>query len=271
MKKLLNTLDMKESPEDIAVAPKPRMIPVVYAKAKDIADVLRKVYADRLVIAQNQQNQMGGRGAGIAMMMRGMMGQAARAVLAGRRPRRPVVPAAALEVLADGQNQADQANRIAIGVDTHTNTLVIAAVDTLFEEVKQFVQELDTANAEQHETVQVIHLHRTTDGGRREGFDGIRGRRRANHDSRIRVRKFRITTGIHRRSGPLEVRDAAGSPVVSTAAGSTAAASMVVDSTAAASMVADAADGSVAAGSAADRSAAADLASGPFGGGGPGQ
>jgi len=149
VKRMLNTLDLKESPEDIAVAPKPRMIPVVYARAKDIADELRQIYADRLVVAQNQ-NQLG-RGAGIAMMMRAIGG--------GRRGMGG--PGGGMG--GDGQNsRADQINRIAIGVDNHTNTLVVAAVDSLFEEVKQLVEELDTAEAEQHETVQVIPLHHTS-------------------------------------------------------------------------------------------------------------
>ena len=65
VERLLKTLDLKESPEDIAVSPKPRLIPVEYARAKDIADVVRQVYADRLVVAQGQVQQ--GRGAGIAM------------------------------------------------------------------------------------------------------------------------------------------------------------------------------------------------------------
>ncbi|MGA2255770.1 MAG: secretin N-terminal domain-containing protein, partial [Thermoguttaceae bacterium] len=73
IKQLLNTLDMKESPEDIAVLPKPRLIPVAYARAKDIADVLRAVYADRLVLSQGQQNQQA-RAADMAMMMMRAMG-----------------------------------------------------------------------------------------------------------------------------------------------------------------------------------------------------
>ena len=122
---------------------------MVYARAKDIADELRQIYADRLVVAQNQ-NQLG-RGAGIAMMMRAMGG--GRRGMAG--------PGGSMG--GNGQNnRADPINRIAIGVDNHTNTIVVAAVDSLFEEVKQLVEELDAAEAEQHETVQVIPLHRTS-------------------------------------------------------------------------------------------------------------
>ncbi len=135
IERLLKVLDLQENPEGVALEPRPRMIPVQYAKAKDIADVLRQVYVDRLVVARNQPRQ--GRRGGIASLMRGLMGTGG----------------------GQGQNPSDAATRISIGVDTHTNTLVIDAADSLFEEVKQLVQQLDTANAEEDETVQVFALH----------------------------------------------------------------------------------------------------------------
>ncbi len=76
IKQLLEILDLKESPEDVEVAPKPRMIPVAHARASDIADVLRQLYADRLIVAQPQGGQQGGRGGGalLPLLMRGMGG-----------------------------------------------------------------------------------------------------------------------------------------------------------------------------------------------------
>ena len=65
---LAKVFDLKESPEDVAVAPKPRMIAVAYARAKDIAEVLRQVYADRLTVAQGQDQQ--GRGGFVPFFMR---------------------------------------------------------------------------------------------------------------------------------------------------------------------------------------------------------
>jgi len=147
--RLLKVLDLEESPEDTAVAPKPRIIAVKYAKATEVADVLRQVYADRLVVAQNQ-----GRGAAMAMLMRGMMGGGR----GGRGAGRGGGPGGGL---AQGQNQPDPATRISIGVDTHTNSLVVDATDPVFQEVRDLVEELDSANAEENETVQVVPLHRT--------------------------------------------------------------------------------------------------------------
>ncbi len=143
--RLLKTFDLKESPEDVAVAPKPRIIPVEYARATDIAEELREVYADRLVVAPSQApNEMPqGRRAGMAMFIRGVMGG-----LGGSRDQ--------------GQNPSDRAARISIAVQGSTNSLVIIAADPLFEEVRELVHELESANAEENETVRVISLHGTS-------------------------------------------------------------------------------------------------------------
>jgi hypothetical protein len=52
--------------------------------------------------------------------------------------------------------------RLSIGVDDTTNTLIVAAVDPLFEEVKLLVEQLDVAAGERNETVRVVTLHRTS-------------------------------------------------------------------------------------------------------------
>jgi len=145
VEQLLKVLDLKESPEEIGVSPKPRMIPVEHARAKDIADVLRQIYADRIVVAQGQEQQ--GRGI-MPFFMRGMGGGGRGGQEGGGDQ--------------GGQNRRDEATRISVGVDTRTNTLVIAATDPLFEEVKQVVQQLDLAAASQNETVRVVTLHRTS-------------------------------------------------------------------------------------------------------------
>ena len=74
-----------------------------------------------------------------------------------------------------GQNQPDPATRLAIAVDAPTNTLVIAAADPLFEEVRLLVHQLDTANAEENETMRVVTLHRTSADSRGESPGGFCG------------------------------------------------------------------------------------------------
>ena len=97
------------------------MIPVEHARAKDIADVLRQVYADRLVVSPRISSRAGRGG-----FLPGHDGGNGRR----RSWRRPGgfggPPAAAGQ---GGQNQRDNANRISIGVDTRTNNLVVSATD----------------------------------------------------------------------------------------------------------------------------------------------
>lgn len=146
---LKKLFDLKEPPDPSEVAPKPRMIPVVHARAKDVAEVLRQVYADRLVLTlgqELQQTRAAGRGAGLAMLMGGMAGGFGGGDGGGRGAG------------GRGQGGQNQANRIAIGVDARTNTLIVAATDPMFEEVKQLVQELDVGD----ETVRVVTLHGTS-------------------------------------------------------------------------------------------------------------
>jgi len=162
VKQMLAILDQKESPEVNAVSPRPRMIRVLHAQAKDIADVLRQVYADRLVVGQGQFPQIpggnmpffldgggpGGGGPGAGGPGGGSSGAAGGQ--AGRGG-------------GGGQNnRVDPANRIAISIDARTNHLIVAATDPVFEEVKQLVRQLDAAKAGQHETTRMVPLHRSS-------------------------------------------------------------------------------------------------------------
>jgi hypothetical protein len=156
VERLLKTiLDIKTSPEDIAVTPKARMIPVVHAKATEIAEVLREVYADRLALnnfQQIQQNRGGGPGGFLPMLLGGGMpgfpgGPGGRGGRGGDQ---------------GGQSARDNVNRISISVNPRTNTLIVAAVDTLFEEVKDLVHQMDDEAAAENETVRVVPLHRTS-------------------------------------------------------------------------------------------------------------
>ncbi len=137
---LLKVLDQKESPEEIAVAAKARLIPVKNSKAEEIAEIVKQVYADRMVQASSAGNPQ-------QRMMAMMMMQ--------RGGRQRGVP-------GGGAGAGDDVARISVGVDTRTNSLIVAAPDPLFDEVKQLVAELDSAAADQDHDVQVVTLHHTS-------------------------------------------------------------------------------------------------------------
>ena len=158
---LTKVFDLKEPPDENSIAPKPRMVAVEHARAKDIADVLRQVYADRLITAQGQGQQ--GRGGGFLPMLMGGMGGGGfggggfgGGGFGGRG-------GGGDEGGGGGGGRAQaQVNKIAIGVDTRTNSLIIAAVDPLFDEAKELVNQLDVAAADENETIRVVTLHRTS-------------------------------------------------------------------------------------------------------------
>jgi type II secretory pathway component GspD/PulD (secretin) len=160
IERLLKTLDLKESPKGTTISPKPQIVELKHAKATEVAEVLRQVYADRMVLSPAQQNRANVAGAGgpLAMIMGGMMGGQGGMLDqgggGGGRGGRG----------GGGQQNQQQtnANRLAIGVDTRTNSLIIAASDALFAEVKILVDKLDHAAASDNETVQVVNLHHTS-------------------------------------------------------------------------------------------------------------
>ena len=151
-----HVLDIEQPPDDIAITPKPQRVEVKHARAADIAEVLREVYADRMVLSQTQQARANMMSAGgpLGVMMGGMTGMFAGGGEEGGRGGRGGRG-------GGGGNQQTNANKVAIGVDPRTNSLIIAAPEALFAEVKKLIEELDQAAASDNETVQVVNLHHT--------------------------------------------------------------------------------------------------------------
>lgn len=134
IEQLLQILDQEDPPEANVVR-RPRLIPVQHSRAADMAEVLRQVYQDRLITAAGQRQPTPEE---FFRMLRG-----------GRGNRQ------------SGRDQAAETERMSIGVDERTNSLVIAAPQALFQEVEQLVSTLDQATEETNQTVRVITLKRT--------------------------------------------------------------------------------------------------------------
>ncbi len=134
IEQLLQILDQEDPPEANVVR-RPRLIPVQHSRAADMAEVLRQVYQDRLVTAAGQRQPSPEE---FFRMLRGGRG--------GRQ---------------SGRDQAAETERMSIGVDERTNSLVIAAPQALFQEVEQLVLTLDQATEETNQAVRVVTLKRT--------------------------------------------------------------------------------------------------------------
>ncbi|MGQ9576261.1 MAG: secretin N-terminal domain-containing protein [Thermoguttaceae bacterium] len=139
MEQLLKVLDQPGSPEEVLAESKPRLIPVYWTQAQEIAEIVRQVYQDRLVSSAPG----GGRPPSpqdIIQMLRGGRGGPG-----GRR-----------------RGSQEDLPRMSIGVDVRTNSLIVAAPDSLFQEVKMLVEELDFAASDTTEAVEVVTLQRTS-------------------------------------------------------------------------------------------------------------
>lgn len=139
IEQLLQILDQKESPEEILATPKARMIPVFNTQAEEIAEIVREVYQDRLVTGGSNG---GGRRPSPEDFIRMLRG--------GRGSR------------GSGGTQAEDLQKMSVGVDRRTNSLVVAAPDQLFQEVRQLVEQLDQAAVETQQATRVITLRKAS-------------------------------------------------------------------------------------------------------------
>jgi type II secretory pathway component GspD/PulD (secretin) len=141
IEQLLKILDQKDSPEDVQVSPRAKLIPLYNTDASTIAEIVQAVYRDRIVQSSNQNMQMPGGGpqAFFQQMMGGMGGRG-----------------------GTGRQQSDETPKMSVGVDTRSNSLIVAAPESLFDEVKQLVETLDTVSPDTNESVQVVTLHRSS-------------------------------------------------------------------------------------------------------------
>jgi len=134
VEQMLRVLDADELPETLRERV-PRMIPVEYANVNEVATIVKDVYKDFL-------EQEGGRDRGRRNPLEAMMG--------GGRSRDN----------GRGNGNGGPSNvRMTIGVDTQTSKLVVSANDSLFQQVKEMVEELDEAARQARRTIQVVNVN----------------------------------------------------------------------------------------------------------------
>ena len=134
IEQLLKVVDQLDVPES-TVNPRPRLIPVVNTGAIQIAEILREVYSERLA-SSNRQRQPSPEE--LMQMLRG-----------GRS--------------GSQSNRKSQAEtqKVSIGVDTRTNSLIVSAPQSLYEEIEQLVQTLDHATSESNTAIRIVTLKRS--------------------------------------------------------------------------------------------------------------
>jgi len=135
VERLLEILDQKESPVEVLARAKPRPIPLYNTVADEVAEIVREVYQDR-ISTSSRGRQPSPQEMFEAMRSRGRGGSS--------------------------RGTTQDAQKMSIGVDARTNSLIVSAPEALFEEVRDFVEGLDeAAMGSSNETLKVVTLKKT--------------------------------------------------------------------------------------------------------------
>jgi type II secretory pathway component GspD/PulD (secretin) len=142
VEQLLRVLDQRVGPEDVEADARPRLIPVYNTQASAIVGVVQQIYQDRMATG------------GPAVMS----------------------PQEMLKMIrGNGPNLDQQAQKMSIGVDERSNSLVVRAPDPLFEEVKALVAELDQTDLTSPEITRVVSLKHTNSSAVQKALVSVLG------------------------------------------------------------------------------------------------
>lgn len=139
IEQLLKIIDQEGSPEDPQTSGKPRFIQVYNTSADKVATIVKQVFASRITADATQPRQPSPED--LVRALRGGGG--------GRQNSR--------------QQAKSEPAKMTIGVDSDSNSLIVAAPEPLYQEVKTLVEELDhQAVANRDESMQMVKLKGTS-------------------------------------------------------------------------------------------------------------
>jgi type II secretory pathway component GspD/PulD (secretin) len=138
IEQLLQVIDQPQGPEVVETTPVPKFIPVIYGNANDIATIVRQVFASKIQGESGNQQRQPSPEDFIRALRGGGRGGNSRQ-----------------------QNRGEE-QKMTIGVDTQSNSLIVAAPEYLFNQVRDLVGQLDqrAVAMKADETVRVVNLRR---------------------------------------------------------------------------------------------------------------
>jgi type II secretory pathway component GspD/PulD (secretin) len=143
IERLLPVIDREASPEDVQTEGKPRLIPVLYMSAEDMAKIVKQVYPERIAGAAGSGGGQQRRESSPADFIQALRGAA------GGRGRGG----------GGGGSQAQaEPSKMTIGVDARSNSLIVAAPEPLFREVETLVSQLDREGLESDDSMEVVTI-----------------------------------------------------------------------------------------------------------------
>jgi type II secretory pathway component GspD/PulD (secretin) len=142
IERVLPVIDRESGPEVVLTNGTPRLIPVLYMSAEQMSTIVKQIYPDRIAAAAGsggQQQQRQPSPADFIQALRGGGGGGG-----GR----------------GGGGQAAEAEpaKMTIGVDTRSNSLIVAAPEPLFREVEMLVAQLDQEGIESNDATEVVTI-----------------------------------------------------------------------------------------------------------------
>jgi len=158
IEEVLKLLDQPAGPEEVLVEAKPRLIPVYSMPASEAAEIVKQVFADKM----QQASSRGGQMPTPEDIMAAMRGGGREGSSRGRPSR---------------SSQQQQADSMTIGVDPRSNSLIVSASTTLYEQVRALVEELDAVVGEvaADEATEVIALERISPTAMKSALTTIMG------------------------------------------------------------------------------------------------
>jgi hypothetical protein len=135
IEELLKVVDREGSMTDVQTAGKPRIIPVIYMQAEDVASVVRETYSNRIASQQSGRQQQPNP-ADLIRALRGGRGGG-----------------------GNDENRGEE-SKMTLAVDSRSNSLIVTAPEPLFEEVKLLVEMIDQAGLDSIEDVSIVTLKR---------------------------------------------------------------------------------------------------------------
>ncbi|EMI25243.1 NolW domain protein [Rhodopirellula europaea SH398] len=138
---VIREIDQEESPELVRTVPQPRLIPVIYQEASDVATIVKSVFAEKMY---KEQSSGGGGGRqpspeDIINAFRG--GRGGRGGGGG-----------------GAETPKSEPTKIIVAVDERSNALVVTATPQDFQQVEELVEILDQQGMEQEEQTVVMPI-----------------------------------------------------------------------------------------------------------------
>ncbi|MEM6364704.1 MAG: secretin N-terminal domain-containing protein, partial [Planctomycetota bacterium] len=140
---ILKEIDQEESPIVVRTVAQPKLIPVIYQDAADVAKIVKEVFADK--VQSDESNSRGGRGGGGGAPSPQDFFAALRGGRGGggggntEKPKSEPVP-------------------LIVAVDERSNSLIVTSTPQDIQMVEELVAALDQSGLENEETVEVIPI-----------------------------------------------------------------------------------------------------------------